>query len=321
VEKDEASSATASGWKIGAKRPPRGGNGRSAWGWLSPTVQTLAAVGALAYATIRVSLQNFYDAFGLTPESVGINSTTILAQSSLRVIEFGALFALVPVLLVLALFVALDNWVPWPWYETESKTRRMIRRMLLAVPALAPYPLYQELTHGRTYSLVVPLSLLGLWALAAITREQERLTAKEIRHGRPGVVVVLWIGAAISYVLLTSLAMDGRDAGSCARNGVPVRYIHTHRHLPWLDPIPVLRVTAESVDPRDTAALDDKGENILYLGQSGGTAVFWDADRQRTLLVGSGKKIGLRPEKPSAHTEPAELTAEQKKQCKAVLSY
>src|SRR5207247_2783047 len=87
-----------------------GSDDGSVWGWLSPTVQTLAAVGALAYATMRVSLQYFYDSFGLTPESVGSNSATILAQSSLRVVEFGALFALVPVMLVLALFVAFDHW-------------------------------------------------------------------------------------------------------------------------------------------------------------------------------------------------------------------
>ncbi|MDX6476672.1 MAG: hypothetical protein QOH95_2183, partial [Gaiellaceae bacterium] len=83
---------------------------RSAWGWLPLTVQALAAIGALAYATIRVSFQYFYDPLGVTTENVGGSSTTILAQSSLRVVEFALLFAFVPVLLVVAAFLALDRW-------------------------------------------------------------------------------------------------------------------------------------------------------------------------------------------------------------------
>lgn len=281
----------------------------SAWGWLPLTVQALAAVGALAYATIRVSFQYFYDPFGVTAESVGGSSTTILAQSSLRVIEFAALFALVPVLLVLAAFLTFENWILWPKAKTRSAGARLRARLLLAVPAAALYPPYQWLTNGRTYSYVVSYALIGLWVLSAVSRKQERLTPRALRDGPAAVVVVVWIGLVICWIVLTSLGRDGRDAGVCARNGVAVRYIHTHRQIPGFERIPILRVGAEPVDPEHATALGARsGARMLYLGQSSGTAVVWDATDQRTLLVPSSKVILLKPS-PTASPSVAKCKA------------
>jgi len=283
----------------------------SAWGWLPLTVQTLAAAGALAYATIRVSFQYFYDPFGVTAESVGGSSTTILAQSSLRVIEFAALFALVPVLLVLAAFLALDRRMLRPKPKL-SVTARLRARLVLALPATALYPLYQWLTNGRTYSYVIAYALIGLWALSTVSREQERLTPRGLRDGPAAVVVVAWVGLATCWIVLTSLGQDGRDAGVCARNGIAVRYVHTHRHIPGFERIPILRVGAEPIDPEDATALGARsGARMLYLGHSNGTAVVWDATDQRTLLVPLSKVIRLTP-----HPLASPSTAE----CKAYIS-
>jgi hypothetical protein len=268
----------------------------SAWGWLPLTVQALAAVGALAYATIRVSFQYFYDPLGVTTESVGGSSTTILAQSSLRVIEFAALFALLPVLLVLGAFLVLDRWALWPRAETLSCKKRLAARWLLAVPAVALFPLFQRLTNGRTYSYVIGLSLIALWVLSVVLRKQKRLTPHGLRDGPAAVLIVFWIGLVICWIVLTSLGQDGRDAGVCAHDGIGMSYIHTHRHLPGLGRFPVLRVGAEPVDPDDASELGaSTGARMLYLGQSNGTAVVWDATDQRALLVPSSKLIRLDP--------------------------
>ena len=317
---------------------------RSAWGWLPITVQALAAVGALAYSTIHVSFQNFYDSLGVTPESVGATSTTILAQSSLRVIEFGLLFALVPVVLVLLAFLALDRWAPRHaprWIArrvahrpasfrrrlaslprprvTESRPpsnaddehqqklrRRTLRRWILAIIAIVPFPLYQRLTHGRTYSFIVVFSLVALLVLSLLLREAQTLRLRHVRHGPAAVVVVLWIGLTVCWIVLTSLSNDATAAGLCVRNGVAVRYVHTHRHLPFLARIPVLRVEAEPVDGSDADELGaTRGAKLLYLGQSSGTAVVWDASDRRTLLLPSSTIIRLAPVRAALRPGPA----------------
>ncbi len=317
---------------------------RSAWGWLPLTVQALAAVGALAYSTIHVSFQNFYDSVGVTPESVGATSTTILAQSSLRVIEFGLLFALVPVLLVLLAFLALDRWAPrhapgWiartlarrpasfrrrlasslkppgtesrPPSNTDDERRQMLRgrtlrRWILALLAIVPFPLYQRLTHGRTYSFIVVFSFVALLVLSLLLRETQTLTLRHVRHGLAAVVVVLWVGLTVCWIVLTSLSNDATAAGLCVQNGVAVRYVHTHRHLPFLARIPVLRVEAEPVDGSDADTLGaTRGAKLLYLGQSSGTAVVWDASDRRTLLLPSSKIIRLAPVRAELRPGPA----------------
>jgi hypothetical protein len=316
---------------------------RSAWGWLPLTVQALAAVGALAYSTIHVSFQNFYDSLGVTPESVGATSTTILAQSSLRVIEFGLLFAFIPVLLVLLAFLALDRWTPrhaprWiargvarrpasvrglaslrrppatesrPPLNTDNERkqelrRRTLRRWTLALIAIVPFPLYQRLTHGRTYSSIVVFSFVALLVLSLLLREVQTLRLRHVRHGSAAVVVVLWIGLTVCWIVLTSLSNDATAAGLCVQNGVPVRYVHTHRHLPFLARIPVLRVEAEPVDGSDADKLGaTPGAKLLYLGQSSGTAVVWDASDRRTLLLPSSTIIRLAPVRAALRPGPA----------------
>lgn len=292
---------------------------KSAWGWLPLTVQALAAVGALAYSTIHVAFQNFYDSVGVTPESVGATSTTILAQSSLRVIEFGLLFALVPVLLVLLAFLALDRWVPArkppatesPPSNTDDERRQMLRRRTLwrwslALLAIVPFPLYQRLTHGRTYSFIVVFSFVALLVLALLLRDAQTLTLRHVRHGPAAVVVVLWVGLTVCWIVLTSLSNDATAAGLCVRSGVAVRYVHTHRHLPFQARIPVLRVEAEPVDGSDADTLGaTRGARLLYLGQSSGTAVVWDASDRRTLLLPSSKIIRLAPVRGELRPGPA----------------
>jgi hypothetical protein len=287
---------------------------RSAWGWLPLTVQALAAVGALAYSTIHVSFQDFYDSVGVTPESVGATSTTILAQSSLRVIEFGLLFAFVPVLLVLLAFIALDRWAPRhaPGWIGRMLRRRTLRRWILALLAIVPFPLYQRLTHGRTYSFIVVFSFVALLVLSLLLQEAQTLTLRHVRHGLAAVVVVLWIGLTVCWIVLTSLSNDATAAGLCVRNGVAVRYVHTHRHLPFLARIPVLRVEAEPVDGSDADTLGATlAARLLYLGQSSGTAVVWDASDRRTLLLPSSKIIRLAPVRGKLRPGPA---------CKAYVS-
>src|SRR5438067_8693142 len=72
-------------------------------GSLLPIVTGLVAlIGAAAYAIMRYSYQQFYDRFGLTPDDVGPSSAAALTQSGIRVATFVALFAILPLLLALA---------------------------------------------------------------------------------------------------------------------------------------------------------------------------------------------------------------------------
>jgi hypothetical protein len=276
----------------------------SSWSWLSPALQLIAATSALAYATIHVSYQNFYDQLGLTPEDVGATSTTILAQSSLRILEFGILFALVPVLLVLATYLALVRWL-----TTRSSPRARKRRVALALPAILPYVAYQLLTDGRTYSSVALFSVIALALLALLASDSRESSWRDPLRARGGsAVIVLWIGLAVAWTVLTSLAYDAKSAGLCVRDGIAVRYIHTHRHIPFLARIPVLRVHAE---PATVQAADVPRDPLLYLGQANGSVVLWDATTRNAIIVPSPTLLELRT---SPDRAPSPMT------CRAYIS-
>src|SRR5690242_9426071 len=71
---------------------------------LVPLASSLALIGAVAYAVMRYSYEQFYDRFGVGMGDVGATPSTIVAESSAGALVFVILFGVVPLALSLGAF-------------------------------------------------------------------------------------------------------------------------------------------------------------------------------------------------------------------------
>ena len=68
--------------------------------------------------------------------------------------------------------------------------------------------------------------------------------------------------------------------------------------------MPILRVEAERIDPATAIAVSGQaGARLLYLGQSNGTTVIWDASHQHTLLIPASIRIELTSHRSAPSTD------------------
>jgi hypothetical protein len=248
-------------------------SGRGQWRDLLPVAAPfLAFVSVAAYAIMRVSYERFYAQFGVTPEDVGANSTAILGESGARVFAYSVLFAIIPYGLSLAVF-----------YFAARRRRHGVRGWLFVIlAALFPLAAYQEVTGAGILGAYVAVVLAGLVALACW-----------VGWKGPGVnwghIAVVSLSFGIVWLNLRYLPASAARAGRCVvESHDALRFVHTHRHLPFLGPTAVLSLPVERArvswlgNPLQRPSF---GPHLLYLGQASGTVVLYDADRGRALRV------------------------------------
>jgi hypothetical protein len=161
-------------------------------------------------------------------------------------------------------------------------------------------------TLARSSGFVIAYTLLIGWLAggplttlpAAARHEREDPTSRVPRRMRLASIVFSLILLALT---LSPPWLKAREASSDVQTGkpvAPIRFLLT----PWssrpLLPIPVLAIHADPAmvepagKPGESPAADRlRGRHLLYLGQAGGTVVFYDAAAQRAVYVPSSAVI------------------------------
>jgi hypothetical protein len=257
---------------------------------LAVIAPALALVSVLAFGVVRVSYERFYAEFGLVPEDVGANSTTVLGQSGSHFVLYAFLFAVVPYGMALAVFALLASWL-----KTRSRSR-----FWAVVPALLPLAVYQELTGGGIlgyYMLVTALAALGAYAWWT--------AHPTVRQWQAG---FLWFSAGVFLLTLFYLPGAAARAGKCVYSepGMGLRAVHTRRKLPGKPPLEVLALRAQPVDVRwlgDASTRPSLGRHMVYLGEVAGIAVLFDSDRRAVIRLPIGQTALTTPARSPACPE------------------
>lgn len=283
-------------------RSPRG----PSLGSLIPIVTGLVAlIGAVTYAIMRYSYQQFYDQFGLTPDDVGPSSAAALTQSGIRVATFVTLFAVLPLAFALAVSQLVARALHSNYeglVDTKSRGVLLWLRLLLdlllpVVAAVTVYRLFTAFTSGsRELNEQI---IVGIGALLLASRRYGASASRRL-PGTPWIVAaVLTVGGAL--VLAGSLPRDARKTARCVINhGLPVRWIHTHRTFFWIDGLSHNAVLQARADPAQMflarklapKRLPHRGPlRFVYLGDAGGRDFVFDRTQRETLQIPDGSIV------------------------------
>jgi hypothetical protein len=247
---------------------PRSGT-LSLGGLISIATGFVAVVGAILYAIMRYSYQQFYNVFGLTPDDVGPSSAAALTQSGVGVATFVLLFAVLPVVLALLVAIACDRALVFLFERSPIALRLVVPTLA----ALATYRAFTALTGGHWE--LKQLAVLALGVLLVLAKRCAATWAAALRLPGTRWIVAGLVTAVGALVLGGSLPDDATQTAYCALKHPtePVRFVHTHRTLPFLAHIGVLRVRA---DPVELAWVDGTShvplprQPLVYLGDAGG---------------------------------------------------
>jgi len=255
----------------------------------------LALVSAVAYAVVRVSYERFYARFGLSPEDVGANSTTILAESGAHVLVYSLLFAVIPYGLTLWTFHRAATRLDLPLPQRfPAPLAAATRWLVVVVLALVPLAVYQELTGGGILGWYVGVVLAALVLLSLWLQLRRGAGAVDWAH-----LTLVWCSLGVVWLNLHYLPGAAARAGGCitnkpwARQPRALRFVHTRRSIPGHGPTAVLNVLVEPADVTwiDGGRTPPLPARLLYLGQSGGTAVLYDLQRRGALRVPAGDVV------------------------------
>jgi hypothetical protein len=273
-----------------AEAPPRA---PSLGSMLTLATGLLALLGGIAYAIMRYSYQEFYNVFGLTPDDVGPGSAAALTQSGVGVATFVLLFAVLPIALSLLATLGVERALAGRGFA--------LRLGLCTVTALGVYRAITAVTsgHGEVRQLtVIAIGVILLLAKRRADAEPQAsggLVRAARRLPRPWWIGGLLTAAISALVLGGSLPQDARATARCAiTRNEPVRFVHTHRTLPFLPHISVLRVRA---DPARVDWVDGGGKidlpapPLVYLGDAGGRYFVYSIARNRTIQIPDGSVV------------------------------
>jgi hypothetical protein len=246
----------------------------------------LALVGAIAYAIMRYSYQQFYNVFGLTPDDVGPTSAAALTQSGVGVATFVLLFAVLPVALALGIALACDRLL--------AQRRTALRFAAAVLASVAVYQAFVSLTSGHLE--VKQMLAVALGTLLVLAKRHDGTSTRMQRVPRLRWIVVALLTVVGALVLGGSLPGDARSTAFCAADhpNEPVRFVHTHRNLPFLRHIGVMRVRA---DPARLAWLDVSNhpplppQPLVYLGASSGRDFVFSVGRCHTVQLPEGSVV------------------------------
>jgi hypothetical protein len=269
-----------------AEHTASGGFGRSI---TANPVFLLTALGLILYGFLRLANSLFYTRLAVKPEEVGLGYAETLSQSAVGVflvLGFGfAIFGLVVFFLV---FVVPAGWRYQPASNSPTTIEKVLSAVTLAVVVAG------EITAYAVWDLHTAWNALAIvgGAIGGIAGLREIWV--EVRTGRPrrlvrSVEVVMALAAILAVVLILVQAWDD---GRGVREG-QVRHPTFLGFFPFgswgADAAYVEWVGGQPPSPFSSA----RRRCLVYLGQSNGTAVFYDAHAadQRTIRVPAGDVV------------------------------
>jgi hypothetical protein len=270
---------------------------RPTLGSLIPIVTGVVALtGAVTYAIMRYSYQQFYDRLGLTPDDFGPSSASALTQSGIRVATFVLLFAVLPVALALVVSQGLVALL------RRFRAPLVLVLLLPVIAALGVYRLFTWATNGGW-----EIDRLVVLAAAVLLLTSKRLASIK-RVPSTGWIVTTTLVICGALVLSGSLPKDARTTvrRCLVERNLPVRWIHTHRTFFWggnLNHMAVLQVRADPAQMLSPGDLSNEtlpgSKRLVYLGDAGGRAFVFDREQRRTLQVPDGDVVVAT--KPARH--------------------
>ncbi len=256
-----------------------------------PLITGLAAItGGAVYAIMRYSYQEFYNAFGLTPDDVGPSSAGALTQSGAGVAAFVFLFALLPFALALLASIGVGRILG---VEKAAGLRAVAAVAIPAVAAVGVYRLYSHFTRGH-----LEWPQLAVIAIAALLLASRSHLGERLPYPPTAWFIAVAAIAVGANALWASLPYDATRTARCALAfpNEPVRFVHTHRRFLWLDHMSVIRVRA---DPVRVEELNGQRPpwlptgDLLYLGDAGGRDFIYAESRRSTLQIPDGSVLVL----------------------------
>lgn len=248
----------------------------------------LAVFGLALYGLLRIDYLIFFGELGLAPEDVGLGYSESLVQSAIAAFAITVVVLVVTVLLVITfpMLILAAVWLVAVVYS------------VLLMPLLILYPVYFLIVvrgkEGRTVRGDRRKLVGGWWRL---TSHPLRLVTRILRavvrwlKGDPrrfGLVLML-LTSLVTLFILIALWIDARWAANEVRRGdkVELGTLDTNllplRAMParvfWVDPTP------------DSHLPVNQGECLLWLGSSGGTAVFYDFRSKQAVRVPSASIV------------------------------
>ena len=238
---------------------------------LTDVKTALAVLAIVAYVVLRVAYGQFYGAFRLTPDDLGLGYLELLAQSALG----AAALLIFSGLLISILLAALAGLMAVIAGNSPGRAgippRWAIR---VAAIALASVLVVLVLVDIIAPATAVSILLVGLASVAAGVARRH-LAADE---PDPGAVTLQWLRRDIAPLIAVLAIMiggailvsDGVTAGTAARAGQSTRSLTLYGVpvVSWRADAATLTWTARDVSPvlRPLA-----GDCLMYLGQSNGT--------------------------------------------------
>lgn len=242
----------------------------------------LGLLAVLATALYGVAFSRFYEALDTSPEAVGITATDMLARSAVG----GIVFLLIGSLVVLAPFAPFIPLISGS-YVKEPRSNGTIEDVA-AIGFLSAVVLFFFLLAvgvPLVPRLLIALSpgLLALMFSVEVERNPRmRIKARKLRVRNMDFAVAALLTAAIGLIAFTQKTIvTADDLGEEARAGEKI-------DSPSFLGLPILGLSA------DPALIEMKGVDssqfdlpacVLYLGQSDGTTVVYDAVHLQTVQL------------------------------------
>jgi hypothetical protein len=243
----------------------------SPFGWLTFGPAVLTGAGVLIYGVLNISYSLFYDRLGVSPEDVGLTYVTTLSRST----GFVALIAGVLAFGVLPLVVrnrALRRYKGLIEAESKEHEAYLRRHQVDAPKTLREEDIRAEVEQfrQRQYSELLPM-----------LRRRSSLAANVVGGIAVALILLLTLSIPLFAIPRASQARSGREVSPIQVLGLTVLSVAANKAT--------IQATGK---PGETTAIDAlRSRTLLYLGQAGGTLVFFDGVSKEAVLVPSSTAV------------------------------
>ena len=238
----------------------------SSFGWLTYGPAVLTGVGVLIYGILNISYSLFYDRLGVRPEDVGLTYVTTLSRSTgFIALAAGVLaFGVFPLLIRRRLIRGYDRWAEQDIRHLESSMRDK---------GMDELEIRDRLAVRREFMDSERQDVLKQGKIGLATTISVAVVA----------VLVLFLTLSIPWFALprASEARSGNEVSPIRILGLNILAVSAHKAT--------IQATGK---PGETDTIDAlRLRPLLYLGQAGGTLVFFDGESKEAVFVPASSAV------------------------------